>query len=90
MRRESGCIGYSGGVRRQNESILSVVLTANGRSGALTFGGPNMRTRDWADYFDLRGEMIQFEIDVRTNNRMMVRTYGVMWFDQPLPFCNRS
>jgi hypothetical protein len=46
--------------------------------------------RDWADYFDLRGEMSQFEIDVRTNNRMMVRTYGVMWFDQSLPFCNRS
>lgn len=46
--------------------------------------------RDWADYFDQCGEMSQFEIDVRTNKRMMVRTYGAMWFDQSLPFCNRS
>ncbi len=46
--------------------------------------------RDWSDYFDQRGERSSFNGDVRTNQRMMIRTYGVMWIDQTLPFCKRT
>lgn len=46
--------------------------------------------RDWADYFDQQGETQSFKGDVRTNKRMMIRTYGMMWFEKALPFCDRS
>ncbi len=46
--------------------------------------------RDWSDYFDVRGETASFKGDVRNNQRMMIRTYGAMWFEQSLPFCDRS
>ncbi len=46
--------------------------------------------RDWTDYFEHRGETSSFNGDVRTNKRMMVRTYGVMWIVESLPFCHRS
>ena len=46
--------------------------------------------RDWADYFDQRGEATSFKGDVRNNKRMKIRTYGVMWFDLPLPFHPRT
>ena len=45
--------------------------------------------RDWSDYFEEQGEMQSFQGDVRTNKRMMIRTYGIMWFEKTLPFCNR-
>ena len=45
--------------------------------------------RDWSDYFDQQGEMQSFKGDVRTNKRMMIRTYGIMWFEKTLPFRNR-
>jgi len=46
--------------------------------------------RDWTSYFEEHGEMSSFQDDVRANRRMMVRTYGVMWFEKSLPFCERS
>jgi len=46
--------------------------------------------RDWMNYFRQQGETSLFEKDVRINKRMMVRTYGVMWFEESLPFCERT
>jgi hypothetical protein len=46
--------------------------------------------RDWSDYFDQQEEMHSFEGDVRMNKRMMIRTYGIMWFEKTMPFCDRS
>ena len=46
--------------------------------------------RDWSDFFDQQGEMQSFKGDVRTNKRMMIRTYGIMWFEKKLPFCDRT
>lgn len=46
--------------------------------------------RDWTDYFDHRGETSSFNGDVRSNKRMMVRTYGLMWTEESLSFCHRS
>jgi len=42
--------------------------------------------RDWSDFFDQRGDTATFNGDVRHNRRMMVRTYGALWFDSPIPF----
>lgn len=45
---------------------------------------------EWADYFEQRGEQAAFADDERNNQRLKVRTYGVMWFDQTLPFRPRT
>lgn len=45
---------------------------------------------EWSDYFDERGEVASYVDDDRNNQRLKIRTHGILWFDQSLPFCNRS
>ncbi len=45
---------------------------------------------EWSDYFEQRGEVASFVEDQRTNQRLMIRTHGLMWFDQSLPFLSRE
>ena len=45
---------------------------------------------EWADYFEQRGENAAFPDDKRSNQRLTIRTCGVMWFDQTLPFRART
>lgn len=45
---------------------------------------------EWADYFEDRGEIASLENDERHNQRLKVRTHGVLWFDRSLPFCPRT
>ena len=41
--------------------------------------------RDWSDYFQQHGKRsATFSGDARCNQRMMVRTHGVMWFEVPV------
>ncbi len=45
---------------------------------------------EWSDYFEERGEVPSFVEDERNNQRLKVRTHGVMWFDDCLPFLSRG
>ncbi len=45
---------------------------------------------EWRDYFDVRGQIPSFVDDERNNQRLRVRTHGVLWFDQSLPFLSRT
>ena len=45
---------------------------------------------EWSDYFEQRGEVASYADDERNNQRLKVRTHGVLWFDKALPFCPRS
>lgn len=45
---------------------------------------------EWSDYFDQRGEVTPALEDERSNKRLKIRTHGVLWFDQSLPFCPRG
>ncbi|MEM8666241.1 MAG: hypothetical protein AAGG48_01910 [Planctomycetota bacterium] len=45
---------------------------------------------EWKDYFDQRGEIPTYAQDERQNQRLKVRTHGLLWFDQALPFCART
>jgi len=45
---------------------------------------------EWKDYFEHRGEVPSFAGDERQNQRLKVRTHGLMWFDDSLPFCPRT
>jgi hypothetical protein len=45
---------------------------------------------EWSDYFQQRGEVASFGADERHHQRLKVRTYGVLWFEQSLPFRPRS
>ncbi len=45
---------------------------------------------EWSEYFEERGEVASYADDERHNQRLKIRTHGVLWFDQPLPFCPRS
>lgn len=45
---------------------------------------------EWKDYFQDRGEMAIFADDERNNQRLKVRTHGVLWFDQALEFFPRT
>ena len=46
--------------------------------------------RDWADYFDQRGEVASYDDDERQNRRLKIRTYGAIWCERTLPFCTRG
>ena len=45
---------------------------------------------EWTGYFDDRGEIASYANDERSNQRLKVRTHGVLAFDRTLPFCPRS
>ncbi len=45
---------------------------------------------EWTDYFQDRGEVGSYADDERNNQRLKIRTHGVLWFDQSLPFCPRT
>ena len=45
---------------------------------------------EWSDYFEQRGEIASYAEDERHNQRLKIRTHGVLWFDYSLPFCPRS
>jgi hypothetical protein len=45
---------------------------------------------EWSDYFEQRGEIASYADDERHNQRLKIRTHGVMWFDTSLPFRPRS
>ena len=44
---------------------------------------------EWSDYFDQRGEVASYSDDERHNQRLKIRTHGILWFEGPLPFCPR-
>lgn len=45
---------------------------------------------EWSDYFEERGEVSSFAEDQRNNQRLKVRTHGLLWFTQSLPFLSRD
>lgn len=45
---------------------------------------------EWRDYFEQRGETSTCSDDERNNQRILVRTYGVLWFERGVPFCPRT
>ena len=45
---------------------------------------------EWSDYFEQRGEVASYPNDERHNQRLKIRTHGIMWFDQSLHFLDRS
>ena len=45
---------------------------------------------EWAGYFHERGEVPCYSDDERNNQRLKVRTHGLMYFEQPLPFRPRG
>lgn len=45
---------------------------------------------EWADFFQVRGETPTYADDERHNQRLKIRTHGVLWFDRSLPFLTRS
>lgn len=46
--------------------------------------------QEWRDYFEERGEVPSFSGDDRNNQRLKVRTHGILYFEKSLPFCRRS
>ncbi|MGI9472504.1 MAG: hypothetical protein ACR2NZ_13265 [Rubripirellula sp.] len=45
---------------------------------------------EWSDYFQQRGEHCSYADDERNNQRLKIRAFGALWFDQSLPFRPRS
>ncbi len=45
---------------------------------------------EWSDYFEQRGEVASYVDDDRNNQRLKIRTHGILWFDESLPFRPRS
>lgn len=45
---------------------------------------------EWSDFFDQRGEAPSFADDQRKHRRMIVRTHGMMWFEECLPSLPRE
>lgn len=45
--------------------------------------------REWADYFEERGELPTFRGDPRTNQRLKVRVHGALWFEDGPRFLRR-
>jgi hypothetical protein len=45
---------------------------------------------EWSDYFEERGEITSYADDERHNQRLKIRTHGVLWFDTSLPFRPRA
>ena len=45
---------------------------------------------EWSDYFEERGEVASYVEDQRNNQRLKVRTHGLLWFEKTLPFLNRK
>jgi hypothetical protein len=45
---------------------------------------------EWSDYFEERGEIASYADDERHNQRLKIRTHGVLWFDRWLPFRPRT
>lgn len=45
---------------------------------------------EWSDYFEERGEVASYVEDQRNNQRLKVRTHGLLWFDRTLPFLKRE
>ena len=41
---------------------------------------------EWADYFEVRGESTAFSADQRMNQRLKVRTHGLLWVEHALSF----
>ena len=39
-----------------------------------------------SDYFEQRGEIASYAEDERHNQRLKIRTHGIMWFESSLPF----
>jgi hypothetical protein len=44
----------------------------------------------WQDYFDEKGELPSYAEDARSNQRLRVRTHGIMWFESGLQFRPRT
>lgn len=44
----------------------------------------------WKDYFDEKGELPCYADDARSNQRLRVRTHGILWFESGLPFRSRG
>lgn len=45
---------------------------------------------EWTDYFQERGEVASFVDDDRNNQRLKIRTHGILWFEKSLPFRTRN
>ncbi|MDA8744964.1 hypothetical protein N9N28_10065 [Rubripirellula amarantea] len=45
---------------------------------------------EWKSFFDERGEVPSYSEDDRHNMRLKIRTHGLMWFEETLPFCPRT
>jgi hypothetical protein len=45
---------------------------------------------EWSDYFEQRGEVASYVDDDRNNQRLKIRTHGLLWFDVSLPFRPRA
>ena len=45
---------------------------------------------EWTDYFEQRGEIASYAEDERNNQRLKIRTHGIMWFESSLPFRPRT
>ena len=46
--------------------------------------------RVWKDYFAEKGELPCYAEDARSNQRLRVRTHGIMWFESGLQFQPRT
>lgn len=45
---------------------------------------------EWSGYFEERGEVPSFANDERSNQRLKIRTHGILTFEQSVPFCQRA
>lgn len=46
--------------------------------------------REWASYFDERGEITSYLDDERHNQRLKIRTHGILRSENTFPFCERG
>lgn len=44
----------------------------------------------WKDFFEEKGELPSYVEDARSNQRLRVRTHGIMWFESDLQFRPRT
>lgn len=46
--------------------------------------------QEWVGFFEERGQIASYVTDDRGNSRVKVRSHGLMWFEETLPFLNRT
>ena len=45
---------------------------------------------EWSDFFQETGENSSYAEEERNNQRLKVRTHGLLWFERSLSFCPRT